>query len=113
MLRREQLVLAALPGLSGVGLILNNLPFAGMVLILLSAGLVLADFRWLVAPGRPARLVAKGSPALLMVALMLGTAQGFVAAKDALLPVLTAQVTAHVGGTDANLLIVRALDLLL
>jgi hypothetical protein len=113
MFRREKLVLAVLPGLSGVGLILNELPFAGSVLILLSAGLVLADFRWSAVPGRPARLVAKGSPALLMVALMLGAAQGFVAAKDALLPVLTAQVMAGVGETDANLLIARALELLL
>ena len=113
MLRNKTWVVAALPTCLGFGLILNGLWFTGIVLLLVAAGMLLADFRWSEGAYGAARLVARGSPALLMVALMLGAAQGFVVAKDAVLPVLTAQVAACPAETGRDLLIVRALDLLL
>ena len=111
MHRSISIMLATGPVLVGIGLILNGLLFTGVVLLFIGAGLGLADFRWATADGGTRHLIAKGSPALLMVALMLGAAQGYVATKDAVLPILAAQATcAWEDGT--GLLIVRALDLL-
>ena len=111
MQRSMWIILATAPALIGIGLILNGMLFSGVVLLFIGAGLGLADFRWATADGAPRRLIAKGSPALLMVALMLGAAKGYVATKDAVLPILSAQAAcAWEDGT--GLLIVRALDVL-
>ena len=109
MLSSARIVLTATPVLAGAGLILSDLMLPGIVLLLAGAGLGLADFRWAtVSDGAARRLIARGSPALLMVALMLGAAQGYVAIKDAALGLVTAQITAEA----AQPLLIRALDLL-
>ena len=113
MLSSMRIVLTLAPAMAGVGLILSNLMFPGIVLLLAGAGLGLADFRWaLGADGSARRLIARGSPALLMVALMLGAAQGYVASKDAALRLVTAQIAACPTADAAQPLTIRALDLL-
>ena len=110
---KQTVVLTALSASVGLGLILIEWVFVGIVLLLAAAGMVLADFRWSASTAGSARLAARGSPALLMVAVMLAAAQGFVAATDAALPLLMAQFVPCPAESRVDLLIVRALDLLL
>ncbi len=113
MLCRKINIVPGLLILAGFGLILNEQTFYGVLVLLLGFGFRLADFSLAASADGPRRLVAKGSPALLMIALMLGAAKGYVVTMDALLPALSAAVTACPADMDAaRLLLVRALEVL-
>jgi len=98
-------------GITGAGLILNELMLPGVVLLFAAAGIRLADFRWAVTAGRR-HLVAKGSPALLIVAVMLAVAQGYVAAVDSVLMAFSTDPACPLDVNQGRLLVVRILELL-
>jgi len=97
----------------GIGLILNDHMFSAIVLLFTGLGIWMADFRWARRADGTGRLVAKGSPGLLMVALMLGAAQAYVITADALLPAVAAQVTSCPTERGlAHVILARALEAL-
>lgn len=79
--RSLALVLSAV----GVGLILNSMTIGGIVAISSGIGLWMADFHLEPAEGRSGRrLVAKGSPALLLLPLMLSAGKVYTVTTDSL-----------------------------
>lgn len=77
--------LAVALALLGVGLILNSMTISGIVALSSGIGLWMADFHLEPAadPG-PRRLVAKGSPALLLLPLMLSAGKVYTVTTDSL-----------------------------
>ncbi len=69
----------------GIGLILNSMIIGGIIAISSGIGLWMGDFRLLPANERRGkRLVAKGSPALLLLPLMLAAGKIYTATTDSL-----------------------------
>ena len=100
-------------GLTATGLILSGYTFAAIVAAFLGLGIWMADFRWTADTDSTSRLVAKGSPALLMIALVFGAAKVYVVTADALVPALSAQLLAcPTDGDVARLILLRALEAL-
>lgn len=74
----------------GLGLILNSITIGGIIVLSSGIGLWMADFHLEPAEGRSGkRLVAKGSPVLLLLPLMLSAGQVYGLTTDS--------VAAHYG----------------
>ena len=68
----------------GIGLILNSMTIGGIIALSSGIGLWMADFRLEPAEDNGRQLVAKGSPALLLLPLMLAAGQLYAVTTDSL-----------------------------
>ena len=73
-------------GVVGIGLILSSMMISGIIALSSGVGLWMADFRLQPDTGSTGRrLVAKGSPALLLLPLMLAAGKVYTVTTDSLL----------------------------
>ncbi len=72
-------------GMVGIGLILSGMTISGIVALSSGVGLWMADFQLQPVEDQPGRrLVAKGSPALLLLPLMLAGGKVYTVTTDSL-----------------------------
>ena len=78
-------VIAGSLALIGIGLILGGMTLAGILAASSGAGLWMADFH-LESGQAGRRLIAKGTPALLLLPLMLGAGKAYMVTAETVFP---------------------------